>query len=96
MKSSWFRRFWTSLLGIRILEERRVAQWRVLITNTDAGPRERMFVVLLKDLSREQTYPILLTHSETHAKEVEAQVEADLAALNPEEIVAKYVHTPVP
>lgn len=95
MKTSWFRRFWSSLLGLRVLEEKRTVHWRVLITNTDAGPHERMFVVLLKGRDSE-SYPLLLTHDEAHAKAMQIRVEADLAALSPEAFITKYVHLPAP
>ncbi|MGH8104074.1 MAG: hypothetical protein ACREJQ_06110 [bacterium] len=95
MKNSWLARIWRALLGLRIIEEKRASRWHVLINNTDAGPRERMFVVLLKDRT-ERPLPLLLTHSESHAKEFGAQVEADLASLTPEAFEAKYIRQQPP
>jgi len=78
-KGIWKR--WLEMVrGVYLFRKSEKPPYSISIVTTDAGAREKMFVVVLTDAQSHST-PLLLTHDENRARALSARVQADIDAL---------------
>lgn len=78
-KGIW-KRWLEGLSGVYLFRKSQKPPYSVRTITTDAGAREKMFVVVLTDAQSHST-PLLLTHDENRARALSARIQADIDAL---------------